>query len=65
MQRGISSYGNLTGTVGARKERKSRALVVMGEGRVGDGFFWYAGMDTCDARVADDPVSEAGWKKMA
>ena len=37
--------------VKAREERNSRALVVTGEGREGDGFYWYAGKDTGDAQA--------------
>ena len=50
--------------VGARKERKSRSLVVTGEGRGGDGF-WYAGTGTGDDRVGGLSCAEAGQKTTA
>ena len=37
--------------VKAREERNSRALVVTGEGREGDGVFQYSGTETGDTRV--------------
>ena len=41
----------MEGMVGAREERKSQSLVVTGEGREGDGFYWYAGTETGDSQV--------------
>ena len=52
--------------VGARKERKSRSLVVTGEGREGGGFFLrYARMERGDAWVGGRSFAEAGWKKLS
>ena len=42
--------------VGAREERKSRSLVVMGEEREGDGFFCMLGWIQVTPGWADDPL---------
>ena len=59
-QRGSGGYRNQAGMVRDREERKSRDLVVTGEGREGDGFSFYVfgmmGRRRVTPGWADDPV---------